>query len=137
MSFELEKPSKMVNWKNVKELKGLQTLTVRKFDGDPKLCPLNTLLCYIERTKHFRGDVDAIFVLIRQPPCPARPQTIIRWCKAIMAKTGLAQFDVRSTRSLSSSKSLLLQMPIDKILSKVGWQRATTFIYKYMKKLTR
>ena len=101
---------------------------------NPLLCPLTTLLAYIDRTKYRRGKVDNLFVLVTtQQPRAASWETIVRWAKEIMKLAGLGTFKVHSSHATSSTSALLMGMPLDQIIAKVGWIKALTFIKYYMK----
>ena len=64
MEFELTTPTKTFNPRNQGHTSKLQRITVCKFEGDSLLCPLTTLLAYLEMTRHRRGWVDHLFVLV-------------------------------------------------------------------------
>ena len=109
-------------------------MTIREFSANILLCPVATLLSYIERTKCRRGKIDKLFMLMTtQEPRPATQTTMVRWAKEVMQEAGLGQFRIHSTRSASSTSALLMGMSLDDIVSKVGWLRATTFIKHYLK----
>ena len=89
-------------------------MTVKEFSGNPLLCPLSTLLAYIDRTKFKRGSVDQLFVLMTtQEPRPLSGATIVCWAKSA---AGLGQFKVHSNHSASSTSALLMGMAMDVII---------------------
>ena len=137
VEFELTTPTKTFNPRNQGHTSKLQRITVCKFEGDSLLCPLTTLLAYLEMTHHRRGWVDHLFVLVTtQTPQRATRTSIVRWSKDIMTEAGLDKFPIHSTRSASSTSAFLMGLPLDCIVSRVGWMRASTFIKHYMKPLT-
>ena len=136
VKFHLQQPTKTFNCKTGSATKKLQVMTIREFSANILLCPVATLLSYIERTKCRRGKIDKLFMLMTtQEPRPATQTTMVRWAKEVMQEAGLGQFRIHSTRSASSTSALLMGMSLDDIVSKVGWLRATTFIKHYLKPL--
>ena len=113
-------------------------MTIRPFNGNPCLCPLDTLMTYIERTKAMRQKVDRLFVLVTTSvPRPATRTTIVHWAKNIMRAAGLETHTIHSIRGATSSAALLLGLPFDQIVSCVGWNKASTFIKHYTKPVTK
>ena len=45
-----------------------------------------------------------------------------------MKVAGLGTFKLHSSHSASSTSALLVGMPLDQIIAKVGWVKASTFI---------
>ena len=134
IQFRLNKPVKTCTARNYNVKSKAQLMTVKEFDGHPLLCPVKTLLAYIQRTKFKRLSVDHLFVLVTtQEPRRATAQTIVRWAKDIMRDAGLAEFNVHSTRGVGATAGLLMGLPLDEIVRRVGWTRATTFMKYYMK----
>ena len=116
------------------QVRNLQRMKIKEFQGHPLLCPLRTLLHYIERTRSRRGHVDKLFVLVTtQIPRGASRETIVRWGKDIMKNSGLESYSVASSRSAASSSVMLMGMRLDTIINRVGWLRATTFVKYYLK----
>ena len=134
VQFHLQKPTKTLTVKSITAVRKLQIMTIKKFEGNPLLCPLTTLLAYIDRTKFRRGTVSHLFVLCTtQEPRPATHTTIVRWAKDIMKEAGLGSYKIHSSHSASSTSALLMGMPLDAIITHVGWTKASTFIKYYMK----
>ena len=107
---------------------------VRGFEENPLLCPVQALLAYVRKTRHRRGKVDELFVLVTTHiPRPASKQSVCRWVKDILSHSGLDKYNVHSTRSASSCSSLLMGLPLDQIVSRVGWMWTSTFIKHYFK----
>ena len=123
MEFELIEPTKTSRPSlPIGQRKNLQRMKIREFGGHPLLCPLKTLLAYIDRTKHVRRHVDRHFILVTtQIPCKASRETLVHWGKNIMKNSGLENYHVSSSRSASSSSVLLMGLPLDLIVHRVGW----------------
>ena len=134
IQFRLNKPVKTFTARNRNVKSKAQLMTVKEFEGNPLLCPVKTLLAYIQRTKFKRLSVDHLFVLVTtQEPRRVTAQTIVRWAKDIMLDASLTVFNVHSTRGAGATAGLLMGLPLDEIVSRVGWTRATTFVKYYMK----
>ena len=136
VQFQLPKPTKTYTPKTASKTSHLQFLTIKEFPGNQLLCPLTTLNSYIKRTKYRRGHVDNLFVLVTvQEPRQAAQGTIVRWAKNVMKNAGLENYSIHSTRGASSTSAFLMGMPIDAIVSRVGWLHASTFVKHYLKPL--
>ena len=138
VQFHLQKPTKTYSVQSERRGKKLQLMTVKEFTGNSLLCPLTTLLAYIDRTKYKRGAVDNVLLLMTtQEPRAACVVTVVLWAKNVMTSAGLGEYKVHSNRSVSSTLALLMGMPMDVIIDKVGWVQASTFIKHYMKPLSK
>ena len=136
LEFVLQHPTKTFNMKNYRTAQGLQTMSICKFEGNPLLCPMTTLLAYIEHTRGYRKSVSKVFVLVTSgSPRPASKATLICWRRSILNGVGLGRFTMLSTRSASASTGLVMGVPFDQLMAKVGWQKASTFLRSYMKPL--
>ena len=136
LQFELKRPTKTFTHKNVKAQaqSNLQTMTIKEFPGNKLLCPLTTLMAYMDRTKFVRRSIDHLFVLVTTSvPHRASQATIVRWCKDILRDAGLGTYTLHSTRGASSTSAFLMGLPLDQIVTKVGWVHTSTFIKHYMK----
>ena len=80
IQFSLTIPIKNFNRQTSRETE-LQTITLLPFDSHKLLCPVQTLKAYLLKTTPVRKKVDQIFILFEDPPRPASPATISRWCK--------------------------------------------------------
>ena len=50
-----------------------------------------------------------------------------------MKESGLEEYHVSSSRSASSSSCLLMGLPLDMIVCRVGWLHVTNFVRHYLK----
>lgn len=97
---------------------------------------MTTLIAYMERMKEFQQKITKLFILATSGlPQPVSKASLIRWSRLIMKAAGLGKFTMRSTCSASTSSGLVMGIPFDELMSKVGWQRESTFISSYMKPL--
>ena len=82
--------------------------------------------------------MDNLFVLVTtQESRAASRETIVRWAKEIMKAAGLGTFKLHSSHSASSTSALLMGMPLDQIIAKFSWVKASTFIKYYMKPIRK
>ena len=108
-----------------------------KFDAYPQskaLCVVHYLNKYVQRTQKLRGKEQKLFISTRPPYKGISRETLARWTKECMEKSGVNMkiFTPHSTRSASTSKAATrIMMPT--ILKTAGWRSSSTFA-KYYKK---
>lgn len=109
---------------------------VHKFTGERSgICPLTCLKEYIRRTKSVRND-DSLFVSFLKPNKAVGTQTISRWIALVLKSAGVdVSFGAHSVRHASSSKAASLRVPIDQILSTVGWSSEAVFAGFYRREI--
>ena len=133
VQFYLNNPTKTFGPGTYKQTSRLQLMSVKEFPENPLLCPVDTLLAYMKRTHIWRQQVDNLFVVVTTQEWRAAHQaTISRWAKTVMQDAGLGQFCVKSSRSAASTSALLMGLPLDTVISKVGWLRSSTFTRFYL-----
>ena len=133
IEFVLDTPTKTYNRFNFTIRPNLQKLTISSFDENPLLCPVKTLLDYLETTTAFRGFIEPVFICcLSDHTRPASKDTINCWIKTHMAAAGLGDFEVKSSHHASSTTALLSGIPLDKLINQVGWSTASTFVSNYM-----
>ena len=129
--FHIPGPTKTMNFDTFQH-HGLQHLTISKLSEEPKICPVQCLQAYINRTKTLRCGEDRLFIIAESGRGAAR-QTILRWVRRHFRKAGILNYAVHSTRAASSTTALLMGMSVDEIVAKVGWLNNTTFVRVYMR----
>ena len=98
------------------------------FKDTPELCVALALKEYLEVTKTIRGGIKNLFISTKKPYVGVSPQTISRWLKAVLCKSGITGFTGHSTRHAATSKSLQEGLTIDAIKNAAGWsERSKTF----------
>ena len=112
-----------------------QPILIRGFPSNRNICPLTTLKEYIARTQPFRGDERKLFVSFIKPHKGVSRDTISRWTKSVLKKAGIdtSKFAGHSTRAAVASKAKAKDIPLDVILSTIGWSSADTFHKFYYK----
>ena len=106
---------------------------------DPRLCVVTTLKEYLSRTK-FARETRSCSQLLRsyvKPYGPVSRDTISHWVKFVLQSSGIDVniFKPHSTRSASTSKAKMSDVPLADILDKAGWKSESTFAKFYDKKI--
>lgn len=119
----------------------MSKLTLPSLKNDPEVCPVNSLLHYLEVTKdHRKHNSDLqLFLTFKRPYKPATTQSISRWLKVVMKESGInvSIFSSHSTRHASSSRAYRAGLTVDSILKAVGWSnRSLTFARYYNRPLS-
>ena len=107
-----------------------------EFPIDPKLCPVQTLICYEARSRGFRTVEDTgnpLFIATRKPHRPVKPSTIGHWLKSVMTQAGIntQQFAAHSTRGAATSKAKSVGVSTKDILKAANWSSSSTFTRFY------
>ena len=91
--------------------------------------PIHTLKACLHRTETIRDDEQQFFISFVQQHKSASRDTISRWARIVLQKSGIDTkiFTSHSTRAASASKAKQKNVPLNQILSQVGWSTAHTF----------
>ena len=113
------------------------SLSLRSYPPDRRLCVLFVLKEYLKRTKTFRGSHSFLLVSYRKPFNRVTRDTISRWIKTVLTKSGIDTniFGAHSVRAASTSKAKNNGVPIQDIINKAGWTNSSTFAKFYDKKI--
>lgn len=92
---------------------------------DPEICVASTLLCYLEKTKSLRGPIKSLFVSVTKPYKEISTQTLGRWVKTILHKSGVDtdRFSAHSTRHAATSAASRKGVNFDTIRLSAGWSK--------------
>ena len=109
------------------------------YPADSRLCVVDTLSTYLEKTKSLRGLETQLFISYQKPYRSVSSDTIRRWIKVVMEKAGIDTtiFKSHSTRAASSSAASAAGVPLDEILSQGGWSNCSTFKRFYHKPVAK
>ena len=103
------------------------------------LCIVKHLKLYLNLTSPLRGDCDQLLITYSKPHRAASSDTIERWLKTVMTKSGIdtQQFGAHSTRAAAASAAFSKKVSpaVDTILSAAGWCNIQTFARYYNKPL--
>ena len=108
------------------------------FPENPKLCPVQALRCYEERSAGLRSKPsnalgNPLFVSVRKPHKPVKAATIGRWLRNVMSSAGIDTkiFLAHSTRGAATSKAKLVGVSSADILKAACWSSTSTFCRFY------
>jgi integrase len=114
-----------------------QSIVLKPFVDNKKLCVHHYLSIYLKRTILLRKEILSVFLTSTKPYRAASSNTLSRWLKKVLELTGIdtKHFSAGSARAASTSKAKELGLPVDKILQAGGWVRETTFTKFYNRKV--
>lgn len=105
------------------------------FDAKPELCVASTLIQYLEITKPLRTDKvnQELLLTYKKPIHPASTQTISRWIKTVLKKSGIDTdiFKSHSTRHASTSAAARTGVNINTIRKAAGWTEKSRVFNKF------
>lgn len=98
----------------------------------PEICPVNALLSYKHRTENLRNSND-FFISFKSPYKPVCSQSISRWIKEVLHKSGIDTtiFTAHSTRHASTSSAHIHGVSLDLIRKTAGWSDSSCVFAKY------
>lgn len=106
---------------------------------NPNLCVVSTLKMYLAYTATLRNNEQQLFISYSKPYKAVSRDTISRWVKTVMEKSGIdvQTFKPHSTRAASTSKAFSKSVPLEHILSTAGWSSTCTFAKFYNKPIIK
>lgn len=104
------------------------------FPNEEKLCPVNTLVRYMNVTSSIRNSV-RLFVSFEKPHKEVCVQSISRWLKMVLKEAGIdiSMYSGHSYRHASTSKALACGVNTDVIFSSAGWCDNSSVFAKFYK----
>ena len=108
-----------------------------KFKGYPpekSLCVLTHLAVYLKLTKPLRK-TSKLFISHIKPHQAVAKDTISRWCKNALSKSGINinVFQTHSCRAAASSKAKMSGIKLTTVIDGAGWNNERTFALYYEK----
>lgn len=119
--------------KTCKPNSSMSDMVLTSYPPDRRLCVCLVLCEYmytsIYRTARIRKKCDSLFISYVQPHKEVSRDTIARWIRTVMCAAGVDTtiFKAHSVRAASVSKAKGNFVPVDDILTKVGWSNVETF----------
>lgn len=94
---------------------------------------------YIQKTNPLRTGEKQLFLSFVRPHKAVSRDTISRWTKEVLKLSGIdiTTFTAHSTRAATASKANAKDVPLDVILSTIGWASAQTFSKFYNKPVAK
>ena len=112
----------------------ISTVFFARFEKDHKLCVLQCLQTYQEKTRVFRpilspSQLNQLLISYRRPHAPVKTCTIVRWIEAVLGKAGvdINIFKAHSSRSASTSRALCGGVSLEEVLKMADWSGRSTF----------
>lgn len=95
------------------------------FMQDKAICAATILTLYLEKNKDIRGLIKKLFISFKKPHKAVGAQTISKWIKKIMYRSGIDinVFSAYSTRHASMSAAKRHGVNIDQIRKTAGWTK--------------
>ena len=119
--------------KQSKPGKHLDVIEFKAYPTDERLCIVETLSEYMDRTKHLRN-CGKLLISTVKPHGPVSKSTVSRWVKLVLDKSGVdIAFKPHSTRAVAASKAKLAGIPIETIMKTAGWSSTSVFTQFYNK----
>ena len=101
------------------------------FEEDKRLCPVETLKVYEQRTALFRDSSgeDRVFRSFIGKHGPVTSSTIARWLKTCLQKAGIdtTKFTAHSTRAAAATKAAMSGLTVDEIMKAADWSSEGVF----------
>ena len=112
-------------------------LKMNAYPPDRRLCVVNYLRHYIQRTEPIRGNERYLFISYKKPHRRISTQTIARWIKKSLQSAGIdtGTYKAHSTRAAATTAARNSQLPVGQILAQAGWSGERTFRNFYNKPL--
>lgn len=106
------------------------------YSQNPKICPARALLNYIEKSKTLSLTRDKLFIAVRKPYNEVGAQTISRWAKEVLGKSGidLKIFTAHSIRHAATSLANSKGNNLDTIRRTAGWSEQSQVFAKFYNK---
>lgn len=113
--------------KTTKVNKPQPCLVLPFFKDQPELCVASILQSYLRQTVQLRGSIKNLFITLKRPFKPASTQTLARWIKCTLEKSGVdvSIFKSHSTRHASTSAASLKGIDIETIRKTAGWSETS------------
>lgn len=108
-------------------------LELQRFEQDQKLCVVNCLPEYIQKTRTVRNHTDQLLICYTKPFGPASKDSIARWLKSVLLAAGIQNFPPHSFIKAAASSMFNSGSSVDDILKSARWSKTSTF-YKFYKR---
>lgn len=121
--------------KQARQNKPLADFFFPSFPHNKRLCPVEALKAYEERTKPIRNGREKLFLAIVKPHNPVSSPTIARWLRTVLGKAGIdtAIFKAHSVRSAAVTAAASASITTVDILNAADWSTELVFQRFYYK----
>lgn len=110
------------------------SLILPAFTENLKICPVHCLKTYLKRTEVLRRPTeDGLLITFKKPHKRASPQTISRWIKQTLIKSGIDTniFTAHSTRHAATSAAAMRGIDVETIRRTAGWTEKSEVFAKF------
>ena len=111
-----------------------------RFPSNSKLCPVETLRCYLKATRTIRPAIpsskpDPLFISYVKPHKPVTAPSLARWLRSLLKASGVNSdvFKAHSVRGASTTAAANSNVPLSEILKMADWSSPSTFRKFYYK----
>jgi len=104
------------------------------FRERPQLCVASTLDMYLQRTERVRpAGVDSLILTVKKPLHPASSQTISRWIKSVLTRSGINTniYTGYSIKHAAVSKAYEAGVNIEVIRKTAGWSEKSNVFCRF------
>ena len=107
----------------------LAPIDLLSFQSDKKLCVVEHLKEYLQRTKQLREDHSQLLISYVKPFKPVSKDTISRWVKQVLESAGIDinKYSAHSSRAASTSSCKAKGLSLAVIIQSAGWSNSSTF----------
>ena len=105
-----------------------------RFPSNSKLCPVETLRCYLKATRSVRPAIlsskpDPLFISYVKPHKPISAPSLARWLRSLLKASGVNSdiFEAHSVRGASTTAAANSNVPLSEILKMADWSSPSTF----------
>ena len=111
-----------------------------RFPSNSKLCPVETLRCYLKATRSVRPAIpsskpDPLFISYVKPHKPISAPSLARWLRSLLKASGVNSdiFKAHSVRGASTTAAANSNVLLSEILKMADWSSPSTFQKFYYK----
>ena len=111
-----------------------------RFPSNSKLCPVETLCCYLKATRTIRPAIpsskpDPLFISYVKPHKPISAPSLARWLHSLLRASGVNSdiFKAHSVHGASTTAAANSNVPLSEILKMADWSSPSTFQKFYYK----
>ena len=117
--------------KQSKPRRHLAPIDLLSFHSDKKLCVVEHLKEYLQRTKRLREDHSQLLISYVKPFKPVSKDTISRWVKQVLESAGINinKYSAHSSRAASTSSCKAKGLSLTVIMQSAGWSNSSTFAF--------
>ena len=116
----------------------LSSIKLQAYPWNSKLCVVQAVNDYIERTKNVRNSKNLLVSFVK-PYCCITKDTLSRWILYILDRADIdtKRYSLHSTRAAMAASALKAGISVQNVMSHVGWKSARTFAVHYNKKVEK